>query len=80
MIRDALVPVYAALDLEWDPETTGAVEDEVAGVGLDETEAAILAELDQHFELIEDETRRGHARARGRARGRARCSRLRLSS
>lgn len=54
-VRDALVPVYAALDLEWDPVTTGAVEDEVAGVGLDETEAAILAELDEHFELAEDE-------------------------
>lgn len=54
-VRDALVPVYAALELEWDPETTGAVEDEIPGAGLAETEEAILAELGAHFELVEDE-------------------------
>lgn len=54
-VRDALVPVYAALGLEWDPDTTGAIEDEVPGTGLAETEEAILAELGTRFELLEDE-------------------------
>ncbi len=54
-VRDVLVRVYAALALEWDPDTTGAVEDEVAGVGLAETEEAILAELTTRFDLIEAE-------------------------
>ena len=31
LLRDALEPVYAALELEWDPATAGSVEDEVAG-------------------------------------------------
>ena len=31
-VRDVLIPVYEALGLEWDPETTGSVEDEVPGV------------------------------------------------
>jgi octanoyl-[GcvH]:protein N-octanoyltransferase len=30
-IREVLEPVYAALDLEWDPRTVGAVADELAG-------------------------------------------------
>ena len=51
----ALEPVYAALELEWDPATAGSVEDEVAGVTLDDAEAAILAELGEHFELVEAE-------------------------
>ncbi len=54
-VRDALVPVYAALELDWDPDTTGAVEDEVPGIGLAQVEDAILAELGERFELIEDE-------------------------
>jgi octanoyl-[GcvH]:protein N-octanoyltransferase len=54
-IRDALIPVYDALELEWDPETTGAIEDEVPGVSLDDAEEAILAELGARFELVETE-------------------------
>jgi octanoyl-[GcvH]:protein N-octanoyltransferase len=52
-IREALVPVYEALELEWDPETTGAIEDEVAGISLDDAEGAILAELAERYELVE---------------------------
>jgi lipoate-protein ligase A len=52
-IRDVLVPVYDALGLEWDPRTAGAVEDEVAGVGLAEVRTAILEELGRRFDLVE---------------------------
>ncbi len=53
LLRSALEPVYAALELEWDPETTGSIEDEVPGVSLEDAEEAVLAELRQGFELAE---------------------------
>lgn len=43
--RAVLEPIYAALDFDFDPQTTGAVEDEVAGVSLDAVRDALLAEL-----------------------------------
>jgi lipoate-protein ligase A len=52
-LRAALEPVYAALDLDWDPRTAGSVEDEVPGVGVEEAEGAILAELGRELELVE---------------------------
>jgi lipoate-protein ligase A len=55
LLRRALVPVYAALELDWDPATAGAVDDEVAGATLDDVSAALIAELEQEFELVEDE-------------------------
>jgi lipoate-protein ligase A len=55
LLRSALVPVYRALELEWDPATAGSVEDEVAGVSLEAVEAAILAELAARHELVEAE-------------------------
>ncbi len=55
LLRSALEPVYAALELDWDPRTTGAVADEVGGVGLERAEEAILAELADSHELIEAE-------------------------
>jgi octanoyl-[GcvH]:protein N-octanoyltransferase len=55
LLRDALVPVYKALDLDWDPATAGSVEDEVPDANLDAVEAAILAELDAEYTLIESE-------------------------
>jgi octanoyl-[GcvH]:protein N-octanoyltransferase len=44
-IRDVLVPVYDALGLDWDPETTGSVEDEIGPVAFEDVVAAIRAEL-----------------------------------
>jgi octanoyl-[GcvH]:protein N-octanoyltransferase len=44
-IRDALVPVYDALGLDWDPETTGSVADEIGPVAFEDVVAAIRAEL-----------------------------------
>jgi octanoyl-[GcvH]:protein N-octanoyltransferase len=51
LIRSTLVPVYEALGLEWDPSTAGSVADDAPGTGLDEVEAALLAELGERFEL-----------------------------
>jgi octanoyl-[GcvH]:protein N-octanoyltransferase len=45
LVREALVPVYDALGLEWDPATAGSVEDELAGAELATVEEAILREL-----------------------------------
>ena len=52
-VRRVLEPVYAAMDLEWSPETTGAVEDEVAEADLAGVEAAIVSALSERFELVE---------------------------
>ena len=55
LLREALEPVYAALELDWDPATAGSVEDERPGADLDGVERAILDELAAEFELIEAE-------------------------
>lgn len=60
-VRAALVPVYDALGLDWDPATAGSVEDELAGAGpagvasdwLARAEEAIVAELAARHELVE---------------------------
>lgn len=63
-VRDVLVPVYEALDLEWDPETTGSVEDELADPPtagpqddrlLDAASDALLAALPDGAELVDAE-------------------------
>ena len=69
-VRSVLEPVYAALGLEWDPETVGAVEDELDGgrsvSGAAEPSAsgaplwdavrdALLAEYARRFELVPGE-------------------------
>ena len=52
-IRDVLVPVYEALELDWDPATAGAVEDEAPEVGVEAVQAALIAELAKRFDLVE---------------------------
>jgi octanoyl-[GcvH]:protein N-octanoyltransferase len=52
-IREALVPVYEALGLDWDPATAGSIEDEIGEVTLDRVADAILAELGSRYELVE---------------------------
>jgi lipoate-protein ligase A len=42
-LRAALTDVYAALGLDWDPATAGAIDDEVPGITLAAVEQAILA-------------------------------------
>jgi octanoyl-[GcvH]:protein N-octanoyltransferase len=51
-IRAVLEPVYEALDLEWDPSTVGAVEDEVA-ISWDVVAAAVLDEYAGRYDLEE---------------------------
>jgi lipoate-protein ligase A len=55
LVRAALEPAYAALELEWDPQSAGSVADELPGVGLGDVEEALLAELGARYELEEAE-------------------------
>ena len=55
LLRSALEPAYAALELDWDPATAGSVEDEVPGATLDDVEAAIVAEARRSFDLVDAE-------------------------
>jgi octanoyl-[GcvH]:protein N-octanoyltransferase len=50
-VREVLVPVYAALGLDWDPATAGSVADEVPGIGFEEVAEAIRAEYATRYEL-----------------------------
>jgi octanoyl-[GcvH]:protein N-octanoyltransferase len=54
-LREVLVPVYAALGIDWDPATTGSVEDEAPGVTGADVESAVWAALAERFELREAE-------------------------
>jgi octanoyl-[GcvH]:protein N-octanoyltransferase len=51
-LREVLLDVYRALELDWDPATVGAVEDEVAGVGIDEVERAVLDAYARRAQLM----------------------------
>ncbi len=58
-LREVLVPVYAALDLEWDPGTVGSVEDAVPGADPDDVEKALLAALARAIRAAGGGCRRG---------------------
>jgi octanoyl-[GcvH]:protein N-octanoyltransferase len=52
LVREALIPVYDALGLEWDPGTAGSVEDELGTAELAVVEDAILGKMvDAGYEL-----------------------------
>jgi octanoyl-[GcvH]:protein N-octanoyltransferase len=51
-LRAVIDDVYRALALDWDVSTAGAVENEVAGVGLDDVERAVLAAYAERHELV----------------------------
>jgi len=56
-IRDVLVPVYDALGLDWEPRTSGSVEDEVGPTPFEDVTAAIRRELGDPEEAeLEPET------------------------
>jgi hypothetical protein len=55
-VRAALEPVYAAMGVDWDPETTGSVEDELGVATREAVAATVLAELRSRF-AIEDSDR-----------------------
>jgi octanoyl-[GcvH]:protein N-octanoyltransferase len=51
-----LEPVYRALELDWDPETSGSVADELGReVDPGEVEEAVIAELAKRYELVDAE-------------------------
>ena len=47
-VRDILIPVYEALELDWDPATAGAVADEAPGATWEDVAGALAAELPRH--------------------------------
>jgi octanoyl-[GcvH]:protein N-octanoyltransferase len=55
-VAQALEPVYAALELEWDPATSGDVSEELGRrVDPGEIEEALIAELARAYELVDAE-------------------------
>jgi octanoyl-[GcvH]:protein N-octanoyltransferase len=67
-IRAVLDDVYAALELDWDAHTAGAVDEEVAGVTLDAVERAVIAAYEplEPAELDGDTLALAHRLARDR--------------
>jgi octanoyl-[GcvH]:protein N-octanoyltransferase len=53
VIRRVLEPVYSSLGLEWNPSTVGAVNDELAEVGLETVEEALLRRISADSRLLE---------------------------
>ena len=51
LIREVLEPVYEALELEWNPETVGAIEDEAPGADLETVEGSLLESLRENRKL-----------------------------
>lgn len=51
LIRGVLEPVYSALELDWNPETVGAVRDEAPDAGLDRVEAALLEAIESRYRM-----------------------------
>jgi len=55
-IASVLVPVYDALELDWDPATSGSVAQELdREVDPGELEEALIAELGKRYELVDSE-------------------------
>ncbi len=50
-IAEVLVPVYEALDLPWDPATSGDLAGAVPGITRDDVMAAIVTEFDRRYGL-----------------------------
>ena len=53
LVRAAIDPVYAALGLDWEPATAGAVADERPGIGIDDVAEAIIGALGKRYRLEE---------------------------
>lgn len=51
LVREALLPTYEALDLDWDPATAGSIEDEVGPTSVAQAADAIIARLAELYEL-----------------------------
>jgi hypothetical protein len=48
-----LESVYAALELEWNPSSVGAVADEVPGVGVHDVQRAFLDVYGERHQLVD---------------------------
>lgn len=55
-VREILLPVYEALELEWDPGTAGSLEQELPGVRWGDVERVIIDEFAARFYLEESAT------------------------
>jgi lipoate-protein ligase A len=51
-IRDVLIPIYRALDIDWDPRTTGALADRAPGLDNEKVIKAIIASVSRRYEVI----------------------------
>ena len=52
-IRDILLPVYDALQIDWDPTTVGSIQDEAANITFGEVEGAILDQFSSLYEVVD---------------------------
>lgn len=52
-VRHVLVPVYSALQIPWQPDTVGSVEDEIGPISADDVAEAIIDGLSVRFDLFE---------------------------
>lgn len=67
LVRQVLLDVYAALGLEWDPGSVGAVADEVPGATVAQVQAALLERLGARYRLtpsVASDAERAAAQAR----------------
>jgi len=53
-VREALVPVYAALGLPFDPDTAGSVEDEIGPVSREQVRDVLVAEFRRRGARVEE--------------------------
>lgn len=51
-LKNVLVPVYEALELDWDPATAGSLEDEAPGLTIDSVLEAMIAELRERYDPV----------------------------
>jgi lipoate-protein ligase A len=51
-IRDVLIPVYRALEVDWDPRTTGALADRAPGLDNAKVIQAIVKAMSHRFEVV----------------------------
>ncbi len=54
-VREVLEPVYAALELDWDPASAGAVSDHAPGLGFEALRGALVRELGHMHEVERDQ-------------------------
>ncbi len=54
-VNEILLPVYEAMGLEWRPEATGAVADEVPGVGFEDVSNALRDAFAREYDLVASE-------------------------